>query len=114
VSIDRFRDPTADLELLGQRPRLLAAHWVIDGHLSLPLLDKFIEYFVAEVEGKAEHVDELKWGEETKRLPPALVEAVAEKYRIKPAEPPVAAQPAPAPVRLAIAYRKVCELTRMN
>jgi hypothetical protein len=43
-----------------------------------------MEFFVAEVEGKAQRVDELKWGDETKRLPPALVEAVAEKYRVEP------------------------------
>jgi hypothetical protein len=76
---------------------LQAPHWVIDGHLSLPLLDKFLEYFVAEVEGKAERVDGLKWGDETRRLPPALIEAISEKYRgnhASPAESPVAEQPA--------------------
>ena len=61
--------------------RLLATHWAIDAHLSLPLLDKFLEFFVAELEGKAPEVDGLNWGEETKRLPPALIEAVAEPYR---------------------------------
>jgi hypothetical protein len=90
--------------------RLLAAHWAIDGHLSLPLLDKFIEFFVEEVEGKAPHVDELKWGDETKRLPPALVEAISEKHRQNPGQ--TVSQPNPeqaaasVPVRFVLAYCK--------
>jgi hypothetical protein len=72
----------------------------------LPLLDKFFEYFVAEVEGRARHVDELKWGDETKRLPPALTEVIAEKYHRNAKQPvsqtelPVE-QPAAVPVRFA-------------
>jgi hypothetical protein len=99
---------------------LLASHWAIDAHLILPLLNKFLEYFVAEVEGEAGRVEELKWGVETKRLPPALIEVVSEKYRRNTlqsgsqAEPSVAEQPvASAPVRLAQAYNKyIDELTR--
>jgi hypothetical protein len=71
-------------------------------------LDKFLEFFIAEIEGKAQRVDELQWGDETKRLPPALVEAIAEKYRAKPgsqSEPQVAEQSAtPAPVRFTLQY----------
>jgi hypothetical protein len=87
---------------MGANPRLSAAHWVIDAHLALPLLDKFIEFFVAEIEGKARRVDEVQWGDETKRLPPALVEVIAEKYRASPSpqsEPQIAEQlAAPVPV----------------
>ena len=61
--------------------RLLACHWAIDARLVLPLLDKFLTYFVAEVEGKSQPLEELKWGDEIKRLPPALIEALDEKYR---------------------------------
>jgi len=85
------------LNFLAGLLRLLAPHWVIDGHLALPLLDKFIEYFVAELEGKAQRLDELAWGDETKRLPPALVEAIADKYRenvVPQTGPPAAEQPA--------------------
>jgi len=70
----------ADLELLAGYPRFLTPHWVIDAHLALPLLDKFFEFFVLELEGKAQQVNKLKWGDEMKRLLPTLVEAVAEKY----------------------------------
>jgi hypothetical protein len=81
------------------------------------LLDKFLEFFVAEVEGKSQPLDGLKWGDETKRLPPALIEALAEKYTsqsVSQAEPPMAEQPAP-PVP--VSFRCVCiieiyELTR--
>jgi len=74
---------------------LLAPHWVIDAHLFFQLLDKYLEYFVAEVEGKAERVDGLKWGDETKRLPPALIEAISDKYCGNPkAETPAAEKPA--------------------
>ena len=71
-------------------------------------MDKFFEFFVAEVEGKAPEVDELQWGDETKRLPPALVEAVAEPYRseVRPLE---TQSTAPPPVCSALAYYKhVC------
>jgi hypothetical protein len=89
---------------------LSAAHWVIDGHLSLSLLDKFLEYFVEEVKGKAERVTELKWGDETRRLPPALVEAISEKYRgdhASQAESAATEQPVTsALVRFALAYYK--------
>jgi hypothetical protein len=89
----------ADLELSAGFPRFLTPHWVIDAHLVPSLLDKFFEFLVAEVEGKAQGVDGLKWGDETKRLPPALVEVVADKYRgnvgqsVSEAEPPAAFVP---------------------
>jgi len=97
----------ADLELLAGFPRFLTPHWVIDAYLVPSLLDKFFEFLVAEVEGKAQGVDGLKWGDETKRLPPALVEAVADKYRgtvgqsVSEAEPP----PAFVPVRFVLSSR---------
>jgi hypothetical protein len=106
VSIALFKRPTADLELLVGLRRLLATHWAIDAHLSLPLLDKFLEFFVAEVEGKAPEVDELKWGDETKRLPPALIEAVAEPYRAEMRPLETDQSTAPLPVRFALAHYK--------
>jgi hypothetical protein len=57
-------------------------------------LDKFFHFFAEELEGKAQPLYELKWGDETKRLPPALVEVVAEKYRAQP-EPVVESSAAP-------------------
>jgi hypothetical protein len=87
---------------------LSAVHWAIDAHLSLPLINKFLEYFVAEIEGKAQPVDELTWGEETRRLPPALVEAVGEKYRLNPSKSAsqVEQPAAPGPVSLPLACLK--------
>jgi hypothetical protein len=43
-------------------------HWVIDGHLSLPLLNKFLEYFAAELEGKAERVDGARYARQLETL----------------------------------------------
>ena len=106
VRIARFQYPRADFNILAGLLRLLATHWAINAHLVLPLLDKFFEYFVAEVEGRTQHVDELKWGDETKRLPPALAEVIAEKYRQNPKQPvsqmgPPVEQPVAVPVRSA-------------
>jgi hypothetical protein len=66
-------------------------------------MDKFFDFFAAELEGKARPLDDLKWGEETKRLPPSLAAAVAEKYRVQPE--PVAEPPA-VPVHFALLYCK--------
>lgn len=58
----------------------MATHWAIDGHLGLELLDKFFEYLAAELEGKAENVKDLKWGDEIAQLPPAISSVIAPEY----------------------------------
>lgn len=69
-----------------RKNRLIAAHWAVDGAFALSLFDKFFEFLIAELEGTAQPLEDLTWGEETARLPPALVEAI-DKSTLFDAEP---------------------------
>ncbi|KZP30497.1 hypothetical protein FIBSPDRAFT_884044 [Athelia psychrophila] len=67
---------------------LMATHWALDGTIGVLLADRILEYLVAELEGRAENVEELPWGKEIVQLPPSMAAVSAPQYRGEVAPPP--------------------------
>ncbi|KAF7968138.1 hypothetical protein HWV62_31760 [Athelia sp. TMB] len=60
---------------------LSVTHWTIDVGLVFPLMDKFFEYLVAELEERPGDIKELPWGDEIPQLPPSISAVIAPPYR---------------------------------
>ncbi|KIY45682.1 hypothetical protein FISHEDRAFT_76236 [Fistulina hepatica ATCC 64428] len=66
------------IEVGGWVLSITAGHHVIDGRISLALLDELLVHFDAVLRGAAIPLEEIAWGEEITRLPPAAAIIFAE------------------------------------
>ena len=79
--------------------RLSVTHWTIDVGLVFPLMDKFFEYLIAELEERAGNIKEPPWGDEIAQLPPSISAVIAPPYRGE-VIPPMPTDSMPVSVRL--------------